>query len=163
MNNKKEVLNFNHIDKNLSETDIDALKTLYKHYHKKTWCYKKGYQYFKKINMALNIISIALTSIGTIVGGVTLNPIILGCITGSGVVLQGFIKMRKYDKKIEMCKFAFTSYQKVLNKIRAYLRGESFKIDDLVLELQFLDDQVTDLCPLVDKYNKKYDSKFKTE
>lgn len=155
--------NWNHIDKKLSEAEVKTLKDLYAYYHKKTWCYKKGYRHFKLVNATLNLASISLTSIGTIAGAVTLNPIILGCITGSGVVLQGFIRMRKYGKKIEMCKFAFTSYQKILNKIRSYLRGESFNIDNLVLELQFLDDQVTDLCPLVDKYNKKYYTKYDTK
>ena len=163
MSVKREILNFNHISKNLSESDLEALKNLYKHYHKKTWCYKKAYQYFRRFNISLNIASIVLTSTGTIVGGVTLNPIVRGTITGSGVALQGFIKMKKYNRKIEMSKFAFTSYQKVLNKIRAYLRGEKLEINDLVLELQLLDDQVTDLCPLIDKYKKSYNSKFKTD
>ena len=66
-----------------------------------------------------------------------------------------------------MSKFAYTSYQKVLNQIRSILRGEDYDVEKLTLELNWLDDQITDLCPLVDrykvKYDKKYDNKFKTE
>ena len=68
--------------------------------------------------------------------------------------------MKKYEKKIEMFKFAFTSYQKILNKISAYRCGKSFNLQDPILK--FHDDQVTDLCPLADKYKKKYVMKFKT-
>ena len=62
-----------------------------------------------------------------------LNLIILGVTTGSGVVIKGFIKIRKYDRKIDMFKFAFTSYRKVINKITACLRGEAFNVNDLLL------------------------------
>lgn len=56
-----------------------------------------------------------------------------------------------------MSKFAYTSYQKVLNLIRSYLRGDDFNMERLTIELNWLDDQVTDLCPTVDKYISKYD------
>ena len=59
-----------------------------------------------------------------------------------------------------MCKFAYTSYQKVLNEIRSYLRGEKYDIEKLTLELNWLDNQITDLCPIVDKFKAKYDKIF---
>ena len=59
-------------------------------------------------------------------------------------------------KKIEMCKFAYTNYQGILNKIRSYLRGQDFKIDELTAELNWIDDIIVDLCPVVDKYETKY-------
>lgn len=62
-----------------------------------------------------------------------------------------------------MTRFAFTSYQKILNKIRSNLRGEAYDLSDLLLEMQILDDQVSDLCPLVDKYQTKYKVIFNTE
>ena len=37
----KDIFEFNHIDKSLSESDINTLKDFYKHYHKKYWCFKK--------------------------------------------------------------------------------------------------------------------------
>lgn len=74
---KMEVLSFNHISENLSDDKVTALRNLYKHYHLKTWCFKKAYNHFKRINIILNTASIVLTSTGAIIGGVTLNPIIL--------------------------------------------------------------------------------------
>ena len=152
----KTPLNFNHIDPKLKEYEVNRFKKLYGYYHQKTWCYKKAYKRYKRLTLILNLLSISLTSTGVVVGSVTLNPVILGSISGSGILLQGLLKMKNYDRKIEMCKFAYTSYQKILNKIRSYLRGESYDIMDLFFETQLLDDQVIDLCPLVDKFKSKY-------
>ena len=154
---KKSIYNFNHINNDLNQDEIDMLKKLYSHYHKKTWCYKIAYRHFKKIDIGLHLLAIGLTGTGVVVGSVTLNPIVLGTISGAGLTLQGFIKMKNYTRKIEMCKFAYTSYQKVLNEIRSYLRGEKYDIEKLTLELNWLDDQITDLCPIVDKFKAKYD------
>ena len=67
--------------------------------------------------------STGLVVIGTIVGGVTWNPIILGTISGAGVLLSTFSEAKNYKRKIEMCKFAYTSYEKILTVLQSYLRG----------------------------------------
>lgn len=48
------VFNFNHIDKNKTEQEIQEIKELYKYYYYKFWCYQKAYRYFKKLNLAIN-------------------------------------------------------------------------------------------------------------
>lgn len=60
--------------------------------------------------------------IGTIIGGITLNPVI------PGVLLKkaNFGKVKNNKKKIEMSKIAFTTYKKVLVELRSALRGDSF-------------------------------------
>ena len=151
------MFNFNHISRDLSEDDKKTLEGLYAHYHRKAFCYTNACEHFTRVNIALSVTSMGLTIIGTVVGAITLNPIILGVVTGSGVILHGILKLKNYDKKIEMCKFAYTNYQSILNKIRSYLRGQDFKIDDLITELNWIDDIVVDLCPVVDKYEIKYD------
>ena len=37
----KDIFEFNHIDRTLSESDIKTLKDFYSHYHKKYWCFKR--------------------------------------------------------------------------------------------------------------------------
>ena len=153
---KKSVYNFNHIDNELNQDEIDMLKKLYSHYHKKTWCYKMAYRHFKKIDIGLHLLSLSLMGGGVVSGFITMIPF-LSIISGCGILLEGFLKKKNYTRKIEMCKFAYTSYQKVLNEIRSYLRGEKYDIEKLTLELNWLDDQITDLCPIVDKFKPKYD------
>ena len=107
---KYSVFEFNHIDKLLKEEEIETLKDFYKYYHKKFWCHKKTFKHFKIIDETLTIYGILLVIIGTITGGLTLNPIILGVINGFGILLANFGKMKNYKKKMEMNKIAFTSY-----------------------------------------------------
>ena len=158
--NKKTVLDFNHISNDLSEEAKITLKELYSHYHRKAFCYNAAYKHYLRVNTALNITAIVLTVSGTIIGAITLNPIVLGVVTGSGVLLHGFLKIKNYDRKLEMNKFASASYQNILNKIRSYLRGQDYKVAELISEMCWLDDIVVDFCQNADKYEKKYNSMY---
>ena len=120
----KDVFEFNHIDKSLSESEIKPIKEFYKHYHKKYWCFKKCYKRFKHLDETIIISGICLMIIGTITGVITLNPIILGVVNGAGILVTNFGKMKNYKKKIEMTKIAFTTYENVLVELRSALRGD---------------------------------------
>ena len=74
---KRTIYNFNHIDENLSEYEVTELIALYRHHYKKYWLFKQTFKYYKKIDRACNIRTVTLVTTGTIVGGVTLNPIAL--------------------------------------------------------------------------------------
>ena len=65
----KPIDDFNHIDENISEIEIPELKALYRHYHKRYWLYKMVYKYFKKVDLACSISSVALFITGSITGG----------------------------------------------------------------------------------------------
>ena len=59
-----------------------------------------------------------------------------------------------------MCKFAFTSYEKILTEFRSCLRGLQFDEHVFLNHVKVIDELIIDMCPLADKYSKKYDSKF---
>ena len=101
---KKDIFEFNHIDNLLSEDEIKTIKEFYEYDHKKFWCFKKTYKHFKILDESISIPGILLMIIGTISGGLTMNPIILGVINDSGIVLTNVGKMKNYKKKIEMAK-----------------------------------------------------------
>ena len=86
----QEIFNFNHISIDLSDEKIKEIKDLYKYYHKKFWCFKKSFQHYQKMHLSTNLGSAGLVVIGTIAGGITPNSIILGAISGSGVLLQTY-------------------------------------------------------------------------
>ena len=46
-----------------------------------------------------------------------------------------------------MCRFAYTSYQKILTQLKSYLRGMTYDESILLSDLKIIDDIVTDLCP----------------
>ena len=65
------MMNFNHINKNLTKTQILELKNLYQTYHKVYCCYKKMYKKYKRYNLALKLSSVILSTTGAVVGSVT--------------------------------------------------------------------------------------------
>ena len=93
--------------------------------------------------------------IGTISGGLTMDPIILGVINGDGIVLTNVGKMKNYKKKIEMTKIAFTTYGKVLVELRSALRGDEFDKDLFIKKMKVIDEMIIDRTPLADKFVKK--------
>ena len=99
--------------------------------------------------------------IETISGGLTMNPIVLGVIDGVGILLINFGKMKNYKKKMEMTKIAFTTYEKVLVKLRSALRGDEFDKDLFIDKMKVIDEMIIDQTPLADKFVKKYDRKYK--
>ena len=76
-------------------------------------------------------------------GGITLNPVVIGTLTGVGLILKAVGSLKKYDNKTEQANFARIEYQKVLDEIRFYLRGEAKVFLD---RLKMIDEFVTDHC-----------------
>ena len=156
MSQKENIFHFNHIDKSKTKEEIQEIKALYKYYHFKYWCYQKAYKYFKKLNLLLNMSSTGLIIIGTVAGGLTANPAIIGSISGAGLALKTFSETKNYKRKIEMSKFAYTSYDKTLVSLRTSLRGGTFIKDDFLKEMTVLDETILDFAPLVTRFEKQY-------
>ena len=157
----KDIFEFNHIDKSLSESDINTLKDFYKHYHKKYWCFKKCYKSYKFLDDVLSISGISLVAIGTIAGGITLNPVILGVINGAGIIVApGIGKKKNLKRKIEMSRIAFTTYDKVLVELRAALRGDEWDKQEFVDRMKLIDEMIIDQSPIADRFASRYNEKF---
>ena len=158
----KDIFEFNHIDNSLSETEVKTLKDFYKHYHKKYWCFKKSFKKYKILDETLTLSGGGLVIIGTIAGGITLNPIILGVINGAGVLVSCISKMKNYKKKIKMSQIAFKTYEKVLVELRSALRGDEFNKKEFIDRMKLIDEMIIDQTPLADRFVKKYNIKFTT-
>lgn len=68
----------------------------------------------KKLNLACNLSPASLVVCGTVVGGVTLNLVVLGTISRAGVSLKTYSKIINFKEKIELRRFAHTSFEKTL-------------------------------------------------
>ena len=97
----KDIFEFNHIDKSLLESDVNTLKDFYKHYHKKCWCFKKSYKSYKFLDDVFTISGICLVAIGTISGGITVNPIVLGVVNGAEIIVGGIGKKKLQEKNLD--------------------------------------------------------------
>ena len=156
----KDIFEFNHIDGSLSESDVTTLKDFYKHYHKKHWCFKRSYKSYKFLDDVFTISGICLVAIGTITGGVPLNPVVLGVVNGAGAVVAGITKKKNYKRKIELPKIAFTTYEKVLVELRAALRGDEWDKQDFVDRMKLIDEMIIDQTPIADRFASRYNKKF---
>ena len=156
----KDIFEFNHIDKSLSETEIETIKDFYRHYHKKFWCFKKCYKSYKFLDDLFTISGICLVAIGTITGGITLNPVILGVVNGAGVIMAGVGKNKNYKKKIELSRIAYTTYEKTLVELRAALRGHEFNKDEFVDRMKLIDEMIIDQSPIADRFSSRYNKKL---
>ena len=156
MSKKENIFRFNHIDKSKTKEEIEEIKELYKYYHFKSWVYEKAHKPFKKLNLLLNITSSGLIVVGAVAGGLTANPAILGSISGAGLVLKTLSETKEYKKRIELSKFCYTSYSKVLVELRTSLRGATFDKDDFLKEMTVVDETIIDFAPLVTRFEKQY-------
>ena len=99
-------------------------------------------------------------TIGTITGGITLNPVVLGVVNGAGVVVAGIGKKKNYKRKIEMSRIAFTTYEKVLVELRAALRGDKWNKEEFVNRMKLVDEMIIDQTPIADRFTSRYNKKF---
>ena len=156
----KNIFNWNHISDDLNENQISELKALYKCYHRLFKCYQWKYKKLKRLKLSLEMSSIAMTITGSVVGAVTLNPIVIACVAGPGIIIQGYLTKSNLMNNVEQCKFAFTSYKKILIQLKSFLRGLPYDKNLLLSDIKILDDIVIDQCPSIDKYLEKYNLKF---
>ena len=153
-------MNFNHISDQLNPEEVNELKALYRTYHRLYKCYEMKYKMLKRLKLSLEMSSIFLTVSGVIIGSVTLNPIILSSISGSGVLIQGFLTKSDINKRVNMCRFAYTSYQKILVQLKSYLRGIEYNEIELLSDIKIIDDIIVSECNSIDRYHEKYNNKF---
>ena len=145
---------------NLCQNQKSTLKEFYSHYHKKYWCFKRSYKSYKFLDDVFTISGICLVAIGTISGGITLNPVVLGVVNGAGLIVAGIGKKNNYKRKIEMTRIAFTTYEKVLVEIRTALRGDEWNKQDFVERMNLIDKMIIDQTPIADRFVSRYEKKF---
>ena len=121
---KKTILDFNHIDPINSTRTVGRdskvvcnLQTGFGGVSRK--CIKKQ----KLLDLVEKISSSVLVAAGVLAGGATLNPVVLGVISGLGLVMKTIQEAKNRGKKIEKAKFAFTNYEKALSNLKFALRG----------------------------------------
>ena len=101
-----------------------------------------------------------MVAIGTISGGITLNPVVLGVVNGAGVIVAGIGKKNYYKRKIEMSRIAFTTHEKVLVELRAALRGDEWNKQEFVDRMKLVDEMIIDQTPIADRFDSRYSEKF---
>ena len=85
----------------------------------------------------------------------------MATLTGVGLILKAVASLKKFDKKVERANLARIEYQKILDDIRFYLRGDVFDEKVFLDSLKMKDNFITDRCmeiPL--SVQRKYEKKI---
>ena len=157
---KKTILDFNHIDPSIPPEVVEEIQKLYATYKKLWWCYKKVYQEQTRLDLLEKISSSVLVAAGIVVGGATLNPVVLGVISGLGLIVKTIQEARNRGKKIEKAKFAFTNYEKALTTLKFALRGGNFNQRKFLVEMETIDGIVIDFGLNHEKFERKFREKW---
>ena len=157
---KKTILDFNHIDPSLPEEQLEEIQKLYATYKRLWWCFKKIHQKQKRLDLAEKILTSTLVAGGVLARGVSLNPIVLGVISGLGLILKTIQEAKNRGKKIEKAKFAFTNYEKALSNLKFALRRGEFDPQKFLVEMETLDGIVIDFGLNHEKFEQKFKEKW---
>ena len=153
------IFKWNHISDQLNEEQIGELKGYYATYHQKCWAYKQAMKRFKRMNLLGNSLSVIFAT-GGLAASIATGGIALVGITTASILIQGWMKHKDMDLKIQQCTYAYQTYQHLLNQIRLMMRSGECNLQDLQLTLSHTDDFIVDNSPIVDKYMQKYYEKF---
>ena len=158
MSIKNKIFDWNHISPNLSDNEIKEFKAYYCSYHRKCWAYKQALKRFKKCKLIGNSLSLIFAS-GRLASALASGGICLITITTLSLLIQGWMKHKNLDLKIQNCIYAYQSYQHLLNNIKEMMRTGD-KSDSLYNTMTNIDDFITDNAPIIDKFLTKYDKIF---
>ena len=155
----KNIFNWNHISEKLNENQIEELKSYYITYHRKCWAFKQAAKRFKKWKLLGDILSVVFAT-GGIASAIATSGISLIAISLTSVIIQGCMKHKNLDLKIQNCTYACRSCQRLLNAIEDVMRGGDFQSSCSHMMMNNIDNHVTDNSPIVDKFLRKYDTIF---
>lgn len=109
--------------------------------------------------MSCNICSTVLIIVGTLVGGITVNPIILGTLNGAGMLLSLYSTKQKFAQKIVNYDAMLREYEKVKSELKNYLRGVDFDSEILRNQLAWIDELLIDRELISQKMKEKFENK----
>lgn len=144
---RKNIFTWNHISDKLTEDQIKELKAYYYTYHKKCWAFKQATKRLKRWKFAS----------GGFVSAIATSGVSLVAISTISLLIQGWMKHKNLDLKIQNCTYAYQSYQHLLNEIKDTMRGGELKRSCLHITMNNIDNYVIDNSPVIDKYFQKYD------
>ena len=76
------------------------------------------------------------------------------------LLIQGWMKHNELDLKIQNYRYAYQSYQHLLNNIKEFMRSGEFNRSALLTQMNNIDSYVVDSSPIADKFLTKYDKYF---
>ena len=158
------LLNGSHIkyDNNIDELSLHHMDGLFAHYHRQGWYRRQMFYHFKRCYGFLNGVALLVVAMSMVVGAVWEDSFVMIGLTAYGTVIKGRNEFKNFSMKMDMCRFAYATYEKTLIELRTYVRGLPMEeFDGFLIKMQTIDDTITDLTPPTsNNLVKEYDRKF---
>ena len=119
------------------------------------------FYYFKRLNSGLNGIALAVMAVNVVVGAVWDESIGVVGLTTFATFVKGWNDFKKYSLKLDMCKYAYTTYKKAMIEIDGFrINGvDSTQLNSFITRMITLEETITDFTPPIsDKYYEDYKS-----
>ena len=82
-------------------------------------------------------------------------------LTAAATFVKGWSDFKKDSHKMDMCRFAYTTYEKTLIELKNYARAHEFYINTFLVKMRTLDDIITDFArPVFERFTRLYYDKF---
>ena len=108
---------------------MEQLEGLHAYYHKHLWFRSQMYLYFKRCYILYNVVTLLILAASMIVGSVWHESFVMVALTAAAAFANGWSDFKKYSHKIDMCCFAYTTYEKTLIELKNYVRAHEFYIN----------------------------------
>ena len=150
---KVSLLNGSNVDGSQFKPELlQRMDSLFAFYHKQWWCYRKLLNGYKFYNALFNGLALLLMAAGMIAGPILNNSTLVACLTAVGTVVKGWSEFKKFSVKVDMCRFAYTTYAEALIELRTSGRGIPFDgLEGFLIKMQTLDDTIIDFTPPLPK------------
>ena len=103
---------------------MEQLEGLHACYHKHWWCRLQMYLYFKRCHTFCNVVTLLILVTSMIVGSAWKESFVMVALTAAATFVKGWSDFKKYPHKMDMCRFAYTTYEKTLIELRKDARAQ---------------------------------------
>ena len=110
------------------------------------------FDYYKLCNTILNGFALLGVAASIVLGSEWKDGYAVVGLTAFATLLKGWNDFKKYSFKMDMSKFAYTTYEKTLTELRNYALVEVEELDGFLTKMQTLDDVVTDFTPTYNRF-----------
>ena len=83
----------------------------------------------------MNGLALLVMATSVVVGAIWEDSFVMIGLTAFGTVVKGWNEFKNFCTKMDMCRFAYTTYEKTLIDLRTYLRGLHTYIHTYILYL----------------------------
>jgi len=140
------------LDEAISGSDWETLQRLdglFALYHKQWWCRLQMFYRFKKLNALFNGVALLIMALSMVVGSVWKESLAMVGLTALATLVKGWSDFKKYSFKMDMCRFAYTIYEKTLIELRNHAQTgvDEYQMNSFLIKMQTIDDTVTDITP----------------